>query len=101
MSPGVEGITMDEAAEAGGRGRVLGVRSGGRRVWGGRGGGAEGGGGGAGSPLATPCFAGVSSLGSSPYVPAVSLPSLPIHSCPPPLSNGHARSSATSTGRGG
>src|SRR5438094_3943616 len=57
--------------------------------------------GGGGSPLATPCLAGVSSSGSSPYLPAVSLPSLPIHSCPPPLSNGHASSSATSAGRGG
>src|SRR5438132_229259 len=57
--------------------------------------------GGGGSPLATPCLVGVSSLASSPYVPAVSLPSLPIHSCPPPLSNGHANSSATSAGRGG
>src|SRR5207253_2547335 len=32
------------------------------------------------------CFAGSSTLGSSPYVPATSLPSVPIHSRPPPRS---------------
>src|SRR2546428_4149371 len=57
--------------------------------------------GGGGSPLATPCFAAVSSLGASPYVPAGSLPSLPIHSCPPPPSNGQPASSPTSTRPGG
>src|SRR5438093_1254648 len=47
------------------------------------------------------CFAGSSTLGSSPYVPATSLPSVPIHSCPPPRSNGQGASSATSGGRAG
>src|SRR5260370_6250865 len=47
------------------------------------------------------CLAGFSTLGSSPYVPATSLPSVPIHSCPPPRSNGQATSSVTSLGRAG
>src|SRR5207247_9524688 len=47
------------------------------------------------------CFAGSSTLGSSPYVPATSLPSVPIHNCPPPRSNGQGASSATSGGRAG
>src|SRR6266571_5730085 len=46
------------------------------------------------------CRASSSRRGSSPYIPATSLPWSPIHSWPL-VSNGHAAGSATSLGRAG
>src|SRR2546429_7441347 len=50
--------------------------------------------------MSSACRASSSSRGSSPYIPATSLPWSPIHSWPL-VSNGHSAGSATSLGRGG